>query len=244
MKGKNLFLAGGSEFAEEMNFPDDTQRLVIVGTTGSGKTHAALWHLSKRNFDTKPWVVYDWKRDDFINSLPNTFELAVDAPAPQHPGLYVVHPTNKRDDDAVEAQMGEIWEAEDIGVFVDEAYMISPKNESFGNLLTQGRSKHIPMIVCTQRPVWVDKFVFTESEFKQIFRLQSQDDMKKLEEYIPRASLEYVNDRYPLVGKERKHWSHYYDAGEDDLRPMAPVPDQAAIRSVYTAKLSKLRKVI
>ncbi len=225
-----------------MNFPDDTQRLVIVGTTGSGKTHAALWHLARRNYNEKPWIIYDWKRDEFINSLPNTFELDVNAPAPEHPGLYVVHPVPEDDDNAVTAQMVDIWNKEDIGVFVDEGYMVAAKNHGFRKLLTQGRSKHIPMIIATQRPVWMDKFVFTESEFKQVFRLQSEEDLKKMREYIPQiVSLAKL---YPLSGKARKRWSYYYDATEDSIQPMQPVPDQAAIRSIFSSKLARLKKVV
>lgn len=225
-----------------MNFPDDTQRLVIVGTTGSGKTHGAMWHLQRKDYDEKPWVIYDWKLDDFINSIEGTFELDVNAPAPKHPGLYIVHPTPDDDDDAVEAQMIDIWKTEDIGVFVDEGYMVRSNNSGFRRLLTQGRSKHCPMIICSQRPVWMDKFVFTESEFKQVFRLQNIDDQKKMQEYIP--SLKSVSQLYPLEGKARKFWSHYYDATENEIFPMRPVPDQAAIRSGFETKLSRLKKVV
>jgi hypothetical protein len=229
---------------QKWNLPDDTQRIVIVGTTGSGKTHAAVWHLGTRNFHQKPWVVYDWKRDDLINSIEGTFELGVTAPPPEHPGVYIVHPIYGRDDDAVTAQMTAIWDQEDIGVFVDECYMIAKNNDGFRNLLTQGRSKHIPMIICTQRPVWVDKFVFTESEFKQMFRLQSLDDQKKMKEYIPEEAIDSVNQLHPLRGKEMKYWSHYYDAPDDDIRPMRPLPDQQVIRSMFAAKLAQLKRVV
>lgn len=225
-----------------MNFPDDTQRLVIVGTTGSGKTHAALWHLARRNYDQKPWVIYDWKRDEFINSIEGAYDLDVRAPAPEHPGLYIVHPIPEDDDDAVTVQMVDIWNKEDIGVFVDEGYMVSSKNHGFRKLLTQGRSKHIPMIIGTQRPVWMDKFVFTESEFKQVFRLQSDEDLKKMKEYIPQITA--LARLYPLAGKDRRRWSYYYDGTEDRLLPLRPVPDQDAIRAMFNAKLARLKEVI
>lgn len=226
---QNLF-----EFERQtITFPDDTQRLVIVGATGSGKTHAALWHLSRRSYDSRPWIVYDFKYDEFINSIPGTFSLDVHAPVPGHPGLYIVHPNPEDDDEAVEAQMRDIWRTEDIGVFVDEGYMIANKNKAFRLLLTQGRSKSIPMIVCSQRPVWMDRFVFTESEFKQVFRLQNSDDMKKMQENVP----------HPMYRLE-KRWSWYYDSLDDKLNRLRPVPDQAAIRRIFEAKLSRLRKVV
>lgn len=217
-----------------MNFPSDTERLAIVGTTGSGKTHAALWHLARRNYDEKPWVIYDWKRDEFINSIEGTFELDVNAPAPEHPGLYIVRPIPEDDDDAVNQQMTDIWRAEDIGVYVDEGYMVSSKNKGFRKLLTQGRSKHIPMIICSQRPVWMDKFVFTESEFKQVFRLQNEGDVDKMEEYIP----------FDLSRRLQPRWSYYYDAINDRLDVMKAVPDQPAIRAMFHAKLARLKEVM
>ena len=240
MSGQQLIFEQESNI--RINFPDDTQRAVIVGTTGSGKTHAAMWHLARRNYDEKPWVVYNWKRDDFINSITGATRLEVSAPAPQHPGIYIVEPVPKRDDDAVETQMMDIWEKEDIGVFVDEGFLIAPSNDGFTNLLIQGRSKHIPMIVCTQRPVWMDKYVFTESEFKQVFRLQSEDDMKKMKEYIP--DILAIAKLHPLTGRERRHWSYYYDGGEDQLTLLGPVPDQDVIRAQFNAKLARLREVI
>jgi hypothetical protein len=227
---------------EGFNIPDDTQRIVIVGTTGSGKTHAGLWHLARRNYDEKPWIVYNWKRDPFINSIEGTFRLSVDAPAPERPGIYIVEPRPKRDDEAVETQMFDIWEKEDIGVFVDEGFLIAPSNDGFTDLLIQGRSKHIPMIICTQRPVWMDKYVFTESEFKQVFRLQSKDDMKKMEEYVP--DIMSIAKLHPLAGRENRYWSYYYDAPEDKLNRMPPMPDAETIHSIFRAKLSNLKEVL
>lgn len=227
-----------------MNLPDDTQRLVIVGTTGSGKTHAGMWHLAHRNFDSKPWVVYDWKEDPLINSVDGTFPLDVNAPAPTNPGLYIVHPRIEDDDEAVSEQMKDIWNKEDIGVYVDESYLIAKSNSNFRALLCQGRSRHIPMIMCTQRPVWVDRFVFTESEFKQVFRLQSNDDHLKLADNMPKEDLIALTKRCPLRGAERRYWSYYYDGPEDDLRPVPPLADAAVIRSMFHAKLAKLKRVV
>jgi len=216
-----------------MNFPNDTQRLSIVGATGSGKTHAALWHLSRRNYDLKPWIVYDFKEDDLIADIEGTYEIGLADPIPIRPGLYVVHP-NPNQVDAVEDHMWRIWKQENTGVFIDEGFMVGTNNDGFRALLTQGRSKHIPMITLSQRPVWLDRFVFSESEFFQVFRLQHRKDVASVEEFIP----------YDLSKRLPPHWSYYYDAPTDQLIKLKPTPDLKVILDTFNMKLSTLKKVV
>lgn len=214
-------------FEELMNFPSEQQRIAIVGATGSGKTHAALWHLSRRDFDLKPWLIYDYKFDDLINSIEGIRQLEVSAAPPTEPGLYVIHPEPETDDEKVEVQMRAIWRQEEIGVYVDEGYMVGNRNSAFRALLTQGRSKHIPMIVLSQRPVWMDKFVFTESDFFQVFRLQSSDDINAMEKFIP----------YDLEKRLPPRNSYYYDVSQNQLSILRPVPDRKAILATFNSRL-------
>lgn len=216
-----------------MNFPNDTERLVIVGATGSGKTHAALWHLSRRNYDEKPWIVYDYKYDAFIEEVEGTQELDMSDPIPERPGIYLVHP-RPGDEEIVEGHMWRIWDTENIGVYIDEGYMVGNTNKGFRALLTQGRSKHIPMITLSQRPVWMDRFVFSEAEYFQMFRLQHRGDIKKLEEYIPHSISTRLQPRY----------SYYYDAPNDQIAVLKPVPDREAVLDTFHSKLRRLKKVV
>lgn len=216
-----------------MRLPNDTQRLTVVGATGSGKTHAALWHLSRRNYDAKPWIIYDFKNDELINSIDNLQELGFNDPLPKQAGLYVVHPS-PADTDEVEQQMWRIWSQENIGVYIDEGYMVGTNNRGFRALLTQGRSKRIPMITLSQRPVWLDRFVFSESEFYQIFRLQHRGDVANVEQFVP----------YDLSERLPEYHSYYYDVPQNTLIVAKPVPDQAVILDTFDLKLRHLKKVI
>lgn len=215
-----------------MRLPDSTNRLAIVGATGSGKTQAALWHLSMRDIDQRPWVVYNFKTDKSIDAIPHARNIELDE-VPIKPGVYVVHPHPAQMEE-VEKQMWEIWEREGIGVYVDEGYMVGDRNPAFRALLTQGRSKEIPVIVLSQRPVWMDRFVFSEAEFFQIFRLQHRKDMKSVEEFVP-ANL---SRRLP------EFHSYYYDVALDKLTPLRPVPAIEEIHRTFERRLARVRKTV
>ena len=219
-----------------MNLPTDTQRISIVGRTGSGKTVIAVWHLSRVNFHLMPWIVYDFKGDSLLQkiaALRGSQEIAVDE-VPTKPGLYFCHPLPHQIDE-VAAQMWRIWENGNTGVYVDEGYMVcgpANTNAAFRALLTQGRSKHIPMIILAQRPVWLDKFVFSESDYYQVLALNHAGDRKKMMEYIP-ANLE---QRLP------KYHSYYHDVAEDETFVVKPVPTAEKILAVFEKRLAEMAK--
>jgi len=222
----------------KIRWPGDTDRMSIVGTTGSGKTQAALWQLSTRDFDRKPWVIFDFKHDDLINSIEGTQEISLDDPAPIHRGIYIVHP-NPGDD--TEPLLWRIWAQENIGVYIDEGVMIGNSNNAYRSCLTQGRSKHIPMIILCQRPVWIDPFTFSESDFYQVFHLGWKKDVQKMMEFIPNETNE---DQHPLLERLPRYYSHYYDRSERQLVKLRAVPDRDAILDTFDLKLMKLRKVV
>lgn len=209
---------------EAVNVPDDTQRITMVGATGSGKTNAGLWNLSGRNWDRKPWVIYDFKEDSTINSIPNLRHIDSQDSIPDQPGLYAVHPYPGED---IEPQMWHIWERENTGVFVDEGLMIGRTNEAFRALLTQGRSKHIPMIVLSQRPVWLDRYVFSESDYFQVFRLNHRKDIESVQHMIP----------YSVYQRLPKYHSYYYDVNDNKMHVMRPVPDPDAVIDTFAVRM-------
>src|SRR5271170_6704875 len=139
--------------AESPRLPNDKQRLAIIGRTGSGKTVAALWHLSKRSIDVKPWLVFDFKGDEHINAIEGATHSSLDLKlTAKSKGLYIVHPL-PHETKEVESLMWRLWERGNVGVYVDEGYMIDNGNKAYKAILTQGRSKRIPVITLTQRPV-------------------------------------------------------------------------------------------
>lgn len=220
--------------------PNKTQRLVVIGRTGTGKTVAGLWHLSNFNFEKPagdPWIIIDFKRDEHIDSIENKQEIGFDyIPSKKDDGLFVIHAlpadckATVREASRVDQFLHKIWERENIGIFIDEAYVIG-ECEGLELCLTQGRSKRIPMILCTQRPVWISRFAFSEASFIQCFSLNDERDKQTVEAFLP---IEF-DDEPKLEG----HQSFYYDVSEDELVRFAPVPDMAAIREKFDAKLRR-----
>jgi hypothetical protein len=217
-----------------MRLPNDSQRLTIYGMTGSGKTIAALWHLSQRSFTTRPWVVFDFKGDSTIAEIPHTHDIGI-GDVPKHPGIYIVRPIPEMDDEKVEAFMWKIWERERIGVYIDEGYMVARKNSAFKALLTQGRSKSIPMITLSQRPVWMSRFVISEADFHQVFFLADESDRSVVQRFIP---YDITENRLP------KYHSYYYDIGEDDFTGLKPVPKPEVILETFETRLKKKPRLL
>lgn len=211
--------------------PNDTQRLGIFGATGSGKTQAALWHLSQRSWDEIPWVVYNTKSDSTIDGIPYSVQIGIDQ-IPDEPGVFIVKPMPNEQDE-LEAHQWAVWNAGNMGVYIDEGFAMGVNNKAFRSLLSQGRSKRIPMIVLSQRPVWIDRYVFSESEFLQAFRLQHAKDRKAMEDAIPRAL-----DRLP------DYYSWYYDALGNKVWRMSPVPSLDFIYSTFDYRSKRYREAV
>lgn len=228
------------ENESDFKFPNDSQRICIVGATGSGKTVAALWHLSERSFTQKPWVVYDFKGDEHIEQI-NAIEIGVDSAPPTKPGIYVVRPLTHETDE-VSAQMMAIWSQGNTGVYVDEGYMVGRACPGFRTLLTQGRSRKTPLIVLAQRPVMLDRFVFTESNFFQVFRLQSERDGELVADFIPpigKLMLGRRADRFSFSSLPA-YESLYYQVGSNSLFRVEPGPTADDLIEIINLRLENI----
>jgi DNA helicase HerA-like ATPase len=204
-------------FPEGFRLPGARDRLAIMGRTGSGKTHFANWVLSGQNWPFVPWVIVDYKYDSLIGDIPGLEEIGLDGKIPKHPGLYVVHPRPDEIEE-VERFLWKIWERGRTGVYVDEGHIL-PDKGSLQALLTQGRSKSIPMVILTQRPAWVNRFVFSEADFYSVFHLNDKRDRQTIASFVPVDLERSLPQRH----------SHYYDISRDRAFHMLPVPGRPTI---------------
>lgn len=216
-----------------IELPRYDKRTAIIGSTGSGKTVFAIWLLSTRDFHVRPWVIFDFKGDELIEAI-NPQEINVYGPPPKKPGLYVVRPIPERDDAAVERFLWNCWARGSIGIYVDEGYMLGTRNAALNACLTQGRSKHIEMMILSQRPVWMSKFVFSESNYFCIMNLTLEQDRKYVEGYVGGHPINLLP----------KYHSLWYEADGQKGTVLKPVPGRDELLARFERRLSKRRGVI
>lgn len=224
-----------------IRFLDNSSRLVTVGRTGTGKTVAGLYHLSRFDFSQDPWVIINAKGDQHIDDIPNTQEIDLDYKFKKNDaGIFIVRPLpgdfegTLRERSRMASFLWHVWERENTGIFTDESFMMG-NNDAFIACQTQGRSKHIPMISCTQRPVWITRFCFSEASFIQVFDLNDARDIQTVESFVP---VDFDAE------KLKKYHSYYYDIGEDNLVMLKPVPPVKKILEIFDAKLPKRKNWI
>ena len=215
------------------------QRTLIVGRTGSGKTVAALFHLSQANLEDKPWVVIDFKGDENINSIQNIEYIKPDADLSRiGPGLYVLR--LRVDQQAqLEQFLWNVYERENMGIMADEGYMIGQGarfSPAFRAILTQGRSKNIGVIINSQRPVWLDVFAKSEANKIQIYHLNSVKDRNTISEFLGDALGPDVQERLA------PYHSIYYDIDTNTAVELGPVPPPDVSVKLIEARLAAIRQ--
>lgn len=218
----------------DFRFPNTQQRVAVIGRTGSGKTRFGWWLLSKAAFDKQPFVIIDYKREALFASTERIREIGIKE-LPKQPGLYVVRP-DVGDVDGMEAWLWKVWTREHTGLYIDEGYML-PQNPrgAFTALLTQGRSKHIPVYCLTQRPSWISRFVFSEADFYSIFQLNDDRDEKTVQAFIKR-------DRADVSQELEDYWSRWYDVAKRQAFIMRPVENEEKITAEIDKRLAPKRK--
>lgn len=218
---------------KQITLPRYDKRTAILGSTGSGKTQFAMWLLSSRDFHRRPWIIFDFKGDELIEAVDPT-EINIYGDPPKKAGLYVVRPIPERDDKAVQDFLWKIWARENVGIYIDEGYMLGNRNPALNACLTQGRSKHIEMIVLSQRPVWMSKFVFSEANYFAVLNLTLEDDRKYVSGYTGGT---------PINLLQRYH-SLWYDCDGQVGTVLKPVPGRDELLRRFSERLSRKVKRI
>jgi len=206
--------------------PSTGSRTALVGRSGTGKTQAGAWLLSTRDFDKRPWIIFNSKGDELLNRIP-AVGISIQDDPPTEAGLYVVRPLPKMDDIYVDEFFQNCWQQENIGLYFDEGYSIPKFSSWLLALLTQGRSKQIEMIILSQRPKKVSPEIFSEADFFGVFDLAIRDDRKTIAEYTG-------ENEFPKL--QQFYW-WWYDVNKDITHKMSPVPSADTIIEYFTNRI-------
>jgi hypothetical protein len=144
------------------HFPDVDERVAINGHTGSGKTVGGIWLLSEAPFHKQPYIIIDFKEEKLFRQMPKLRVLDHDVgEMPDQEGLWTLRvlPTESYRD-KISQYLHKIWKAGEIGVFIDEGHEM-PASDELKTILITGRSRKIPVICCSQRPVSVPRHLIS-----------------------------------------------------------------------------------
>ncbi len=215
--------------AGNFSFPTPSQHTTIIGRTGSGKTQAGAWLLSEANFDEMPYIIIDYKGDELLNSI-GAIPHSLDADPPTQAGLYIVYPLPD-DDETLNTFLWKVHAKGNTGLYFDEGFMVA-KLKSLEAILMQGRSKHIPCYILSQRPSWMSRYAFSEASHFMVFHLNDRRDQMKVKEFF----------RNYNEGRMNKFHSQWYNVNNDRNFILRPVPSADNIRNRFNERLTEMRE--
>jgi energy-coupling factor transporter ATP-binding protein EcfA2 len=179
---------------------EQNSRVLLVGKTGSGKTYLAVQMLKKINrlviFDTKgnlsgkfaakPWNVKNVRKFARGANMRLIIGPAIGTPNEQmaiYDGIFK-----------------ELYDIGNLTIYIDEIYGIVPPNKTIPPWLsavyTRGRELKIGVWASSQRPSWIPMFLMSESEWFFIFKLQLDDDRKRMAGIVGKGVLFPVQDEH------------------------------------------------
>lgn len=174
------------------------ERLFVCGKTGTGKTYL-MRHLTQRIkrlivLDGKgtlgSWGLEPWDRDT-RRALKAGEELRA---------RVIYNALGTPPIDFWESVLDTVFEAGNVTVYVDEMYLIVEAGTRAPAILTalytQGRELGIGMWAGTQRPAWIPLVCMSEAEHFFMFRLNMEEDRKRMSAFMGERVLQPVQDEH------------------------------------------------
>lgn len=200
------------------------KRCAIAGRTGSGKTQLAIY-LAQQSQSAR-YVIINPKHVEQFGELGTVIKgckfSAIDKSISQNQFTIVNPEIGERAEtlDNLVLRLHETWK--NVGLLVDELYAMQNAGRPGNGLtawLTRGRSLGQTFIGCTQRPSWINNFIFSEADYFAVLTLSLKKDREKMVENSG-------NEFFHTNPKQPYHW-RWYDVGADTNTLYGPVPQFA-----------------
>lgn len=179
-----------------------SDRVLVVGKTGSGKTYmsrillADIDHLTI--IDTKN-SLRSWASDPTaIRRVQEVIGIRPSANRTRHvpPALTDSRKLLKWYDDIL---VSAYYEGDQI-IYIDELFAVvppkTPAPAGLTALYTRGREMGTGVWACTQRPTWIPLFALSESDHFFCFRLQLDEDRRRMSAFMGNEVLKIPPDPY------------------------------------------------
>lgn len=229
---------------DEFYWPESDEHVAVVGRNGTGKSQLGFFITDLRHHLKSTTIILDYKREKLFKMLKNARYIFPRDKLPKEPGVYIAQARFKTDDDEVEDMLTRILDRERINIVVDEGYMLPNNGQSpaYMGILTQGRSKRIPAITLSQRPVKVHSFAFSEASHIAVFDLNRKRDRQTIEENTEDDFVDWLPDEFAETGLPRFH-SRWFTVKNQTRKTfiVRPVPPAEEIAASLDAKLKPVR---
>lgn len=198
------------------------KRAAIAGRTGSGKSTLGCWLLNR---SPGHWLILNPKWTAAYSALPDSkvitgFDFKKMEKSIVERKFTIVNPESFQSTpenlDAFVTYLHQTYTS--LGLCVDELYTLHNNGRAGPGLLgwlTRGRELKQSFVGLTQRPAFVSKFVFSESDYIGGMSLALVEDRKRMYENTGRDEFRAKLDPHEWL---------WYDASKDDLRKFGPVP--------------------
>ena len=169
---------------------DPGVRAIAAGRTGSGKTTLAAYLMARRS--RQHWLILNAKHTAGYKSLPDVNVLTkfnareMEKSINKHRFTLLNFARNEMSPEFQDTVISYTHDNfENIGLCVDELYYLHDQGRPGEGLiawLTRGRERQQTFLGLMQRPKWVSKFCFSESDIIIGMALNLRDDRKTMVE--------------------------------------------------------------
>ena len=154
------------------------QRVMFVGTTGSGKSELAKHFLQKIN----RVLVIDPKHTFRMDGYRISKNVPFDWFGFKQDDFHVIYRPRLFDDGNLAQLIYRLLRRKHITIYIDElatlVEMFKRSTVVLADAVRTGREKHISIWSATQRPRWIPRIFLTEAENIFQFQLRSEDDRR------------------------------------------------------------------